>query len=83
MSLCPHWWRRMTSDKDYANSWSPHWGEYHGVEEEICRVCRTTREVRGWQAWRYELDDAEKRVQYLRSTEPQQSAAEQRSEEKK
>ena len=60
----------MTSKEDYANSFSSHWGEYKGYEEEICRICGITRKCQTWQAWRYELDDAEKRVAYLKSIEP-------------
>lgn len=69
MSLCPHWWRRMTSEQDYGR-FGPNWGAYHGVDEEICRICGTKREVIGWQAWKFKLDDAEEQVQYLRDTEP-------------
>lgn len=74
-----HSWRRMTGEQDYGK-YGPHFGGYHGVEEEICRLCGITREVRGWQAWKYELDDAEKRVQYLRDTEPQRQFAAQSDE---
>lgn len=34
------------------------------------KPCGITRYVIGWQAWRYELDDAECRVKYLKDTEP-------------
>lgn len=69
MSECAHAWRRMTAEQDYG-VWGPNWGEYKGFPEEICTKCKIKRRVRGWQEWRYELDDAEKRVEYLKSTEP-------------
>lgn len=65
----PHLWRRMTPKEDYGK-FGPHFGEYKGYAEEICRICGVTRKCQSWQAWRYELDDAEKRVQHLISTEP-------------
>lgn len=65
-----HLWRRMTGEKDYGKYGSPHWGGYHGVDEEICRLCGIKRDVVGWQKWKHMLDDAEAAVEYLRSTEP-------------
>lgn len=67
---CPHTWRRMTSERDYGRHGSPHWGCYGGCEQEICKLCGITRVVRGWQQWKYELDDAVSRVGYLMNTEP-------------
>jgi hypothetical protein len=69
--LCPHWWRRMTGKSDYGHWLSRHWGNYHGIPEQECRICGLVRQVRGWQAWRYEVDDAERRLGFLRSTEPE------------
>lgn len=43
-TVCPHSWRLLTS-KDYGGAFSRHWGCYHGVEEEECRLCRAMREV--------------------------------------
>jgi hypothetical protein len=70
----PHVWRRMTSEQDYANPNSPHWGGYTGREKEICRICGITRKCQSWQTWRYELDDAERRVKYLASVEPKRDS---------
>jgi hypothetical protein len=69
MKLCPHFWREMTGEQDYGR-FGPHWGNYKGYREEICRVCGVTRRAQPWQAWKYELDDAKKRVEYLLSVEP-------------
>jgi hypothetical protein len=65
-----HSWRRMTSEQDYGNGSSPHWGSYTGRAEQICKICGITRSTMTWQKWKYELDDAQKRVQYLLDTEP-------------
>lgn len=42
-SVCPHSWRRLTSD-DYG-SFGRHWAGYHGVTEDECRWCGTMRET--------------------------------------
>jgi hypothetical protein len=70
-----HSWRRLTSEEDYGNARSRHWGGYTGCEQEECRTCGIVRYVQGWQSWRYELDDAERRVAYLKSTEPERHDA--------
>lgn len=65
-----HSWRLMTSEQDYGKS-GPHWGGYRGFKEEICKDCGITRKVMEWQNWKYDLDDAKKRVKYLEDTEPE------------
>ncbi len=65
-----HSWRRMTGKEDYGNPRSRHWGRYTGSEQEICKGCGITRYVQGWQAWKYQLDDAERQVKYLKEIEP-------------
>ena len=71
----------MMSEQDYGK-FGPHFGNYHGFPEEICRLCGITREVRGWQKWKYEFDAAEQHVQYLRDTEPSPDAAGESQESK-
>jgi len=65
----------MTSEKDYGSIWSRNFGEYIGIEEEICRICGTKRRAQPWQAWLMQLDEAEKRVKYLLDTEPKKLTA--------
>lgn len=60
----------MTSEQDYGNWYSPNYASYSGRQEQICTTCGIKREVMGWQAWKYQLDDAEKNVNYLLSIEP-------------
>ena len=68
--VCPHYWRIMTSEKDYGNGFSPDFGGYTGSTQEKCIICRVKRQAQSWNAWKHELDRAESRVKYLKDIEP-------------
>lgn len=35
----PHLWRKLTSELDYGNGFSRHWGNYGGTEQKECVLC--------------------------------------------